>query len=44
MATKQGGSKKSGRQNRKNLRKGSPISQYVKGKITFEEYAKQAGK
>lgn len=45
MAKKQGGSKKSGakkygRQVRKAGRYGSPISLYVRGKITAEQYWK----
>ena len=35
-----GNSKKKGREKRKRLRKGSPISQYVRGKVSFETYWK----
>lgn len=44
MAQKQGKSRKMGRENRKRLRKGSPISLYVRGKISFEQYRKQTTK
>ncbi len=47
MAKKQpnsgkGSSKKVGRGKRKTQRKGSPISAFVRGKTTFEQYAKAA--
>ena len=42
MAQKQKGNRKIGRQKRKNLRKGNPISQYVRGLITFDQYYKQS--
>lgn len=37
---KAGSSRKVGRNKRKALRRGSPISQYIRNKITFEQYAK----
>lgn len=40
MAQKQKGGKKVGRQKRKNLRRGSLISQYVRGLIKFDQYTK----
>lgn len=40
MATKQKGNRKIGRQKKKMLRKGSPISQYVRGIIEFDKYSK----
>lgn len=36
-----GSSRKVGRNKRKKLRKGGPMSLYSRGKITFEQYAKQ---
>lgn len=38
-----GGVKKHGRNKRKQLNKNSPLSLYVKNKISFETYAKQTG-
>ena len=38
---KQGSSRKCGRNKRKKLRKGSAMSQYVRGKITFAQHASQ---
>jgi hypothetical protein len=38
---KKGSSRKVGRNKRKALRKSSPFSAYVRGKITFEQYAKR---
>lgn len=41
MAKVNGGkNRKYGREKKKKLRKGSPISQYVRGKISFETYRK----
>jgi hypothetical protein len=43
MAKKQKGSRKVGREKAKRKRSGSAISQYVRGKITFEQYVKMGG-
>lgn len=40
MATKQKGNRKIGRQKKKNLRKGNPTSQFVRGLISFDQYVK----
>lgn len=40
---KGGNSKKIGRQKKKNLRRGSPVSQYARGLITFDQYLKLTG-
>lgn len=37
------GAKKHGREKKKKLRSGSAISQYVRGKISFDQYVKQGG-
>jgi hypothetical protein len=43
MAQKQSKGRKIGRQKKKNLRKGSPISQYVRKLIAFDQYQKLEG-
>lgn len=40
---KGGKSRKAGREKEKRKRRGSPISMYVRDKITFDQYLKMAG-